>query len=425
MLDLLNFLDKSYTAHFAVKNLEELFKANDFTKINMEKSPILEKGGNYYIKKGETSIIGFKIGLKYENLGFNIVATHTDSPTLKIKPVALISGNLFETLNVEVYGGPILQSFLDRPLSLAGVVYTKEENILKANLVNIDEDLLIIPSVAIHLQRGTNQQELNPQIDLLPLLGQKSNTDFVKMIEEKANLTNIVSYDLYVYPRMKSTMVGLNKEYICSSRIDNLECTYLGAKSLVEANNEDKIMVFAAFDSEEVGSSTVNGANSTFLNDTLTYIYHSLGKTHNEYLSALEHSFIVSSDNAHSVHPNHPEKADPTNKVIINKGIVIKHNARGAYTTNALSWGVFASILDKDNVPYQHYTNRSDQRGGSTLGAISLSHVSINSVDIGLAQFAMHSAYETSGTLDAKYLNKGLVGFYNSRLEKIQEGFKF
>lgn len=425
MQDLLEFLDKSYTAHFAVKNLEELFKSQGFAKINMEKTPILEKGGNYYIKKGETSIIGFKIGLKYDNMGFNVVATHTDSPTLKVKPVALISGNLFETLNVEVYGGPILQSFLDRPLSLAGSVYTKKENEIKQHLVNIDEDLLIIPSVAIHLQRGTNQQELNPQIDLLPLLGQKSNTDFVKMIEEKADLKNIVSYELYIYPRCKSTTVGLNKEYICSSRIDNLECTYLAAKSLVEANNENKVNVFAAFDAEEIGSSTVNGANSTFLSDVLTYISSSLGKSHREHLASLEHSFIVSSDNAHSVHPNHPEKSDPTNKVVINKGIVIKHNARGAYTTSALSWGVFASILERNNIPYQHYTNRSDQRGGSTLGAISLSHVSINSVDIGLAQFAMHSAYETAGLEDAKYLNKGLVGFYNSNIKKNEEGFEY
>ena len=431
MQELLNFLNNSVTPYQAVKEMEKMLVAASFTKIDPSNIGLLKEGGNYYLIKDETSLIALKMGEKKHFNGFNIVATHTDSPTLKIKPIARIINKEYEMLNVEVYGGPIISTLFDRVMSIAGRVIVKKNSengvTLESRLLNIDEDLLIIPSVAIHLMRDNSQNALNPQVDLLPLLGFKTNKDFETFLGEKAKISKdekIISYDLFLYNREKAKLIGASKEFIASARIDNLESTYLCLKSLIDSDNKNKVNIFVAFNNEEVGSRTKNGAASTFLSDIIDVVQESLNITKTELFEKLSSSFIVSCDNAHAIHPNHTEKADPTNYVEMNKGIVIKHNASTAYTTDGISCGIFKAILEDNDVPYQHYTNRSDQRGGSTLGAISLAKVSINSIDIGLAQLAMHSMYETAGSKDPEYLLKGVKAFYNSNITYSLDKYK-
>lgn len=431
MQELLNFLNNSVTPFQAVKEMEKMLLSEKFTKIDPSNIQTLEEGGKYYLIKDETSLVAFKMGLKQHFNGFNIVATHTDSPTLKIKPLARITAREYEMLNVEVYGGPIISTLFDRVMSIAGrVIVQKRENEtlkIESKIVNIDEDLLIIPNVAIHLMRDGAGNTINPQIDLLPLLGFKTDKDFLTFLKERIKLDEeeeILSYDLFLYNREKAKIIGASKEFFSSARIDNLESTYICLKGLLASENADKVNIFVAFNNEEVGSRTKNGAASTLLEDVLDVIQESLNINKTAMLEKLASSFIVSCDNAHAVHPNHLEKADPTNYVEMNKGVVIKHNASTAYTTDGISWGIFKAILDENKVPYQHYTNRSDQRGGSTLGAISLSKVSINSIDIGLAQLAMHSMYETAGTKDPAYLLDAVKAFYNSNITYIDNKYK-
>ena len=412
MKDLLDFLNKSANEYLAVSNIEEILQNAGFTKLEASKKWSLEKGGNYYVVKDQSSVIAFKMGLKFENNGFNIVASHLDSPCLKIKQNGIICVKNSTMLNTEVYGGPILASWFDRPLSIAGRVVIKEGNKLVSKIVNKCEDILVIPSAAIHLKKDVTT---NPQKDLLPLASLTKYETVNELLEQVfgINKDSIVSFDLSVYNRDQAKFVGVNQELLLSPRIDNLECAYTSLKAFVESNNENKINVYAAFNNEEVGSNTKQGADSTFLSDVLRRIV----KDDEELNMMLANSFLVSADNAHAEHPNYMELSDPTNRVSMNKGIVIKHNANQRYTTDGISGAVMMMICDKANVSYQHYTNRSDQRGGSTLGSISSSHVSIASVDIGLAQLAMHSANETAGRFDANSMVEALKAFYQSNIK--------
>ena len=411
-MELYNFLNKSVTEYHAAHNIVEILEKNGFTYLDPSTKWNLIPGGNYYTTKDQSSVIAFKMGQISSSNGFNIVASHLDSPNLKIKPNGVITKPNYTSLNTEVYGGPILSTWLDRALSIAGRVFVKSKKGIEVKLVNIDEDLLVIPNVCIHLKKDS---DINPQRDLLPLVSISKYESVNEILEKKLGLNkdDIVSYDLSVYNRDTAKTIGVDKELFISPRIDNLECAYSTLLGFLESNNPNKINVYAAFNNEEVGSMTKQGAQSTFLKEVLSRIV----KDEEAYYMMLANSFLVSADNAHAVHPNRPDLADPTNQVFMNKGIVIKHNSNQRYTTDALSNAFIKTVFDKANVSYQHYTNRSDQRGGSTLGSISTTQVSIPSVDIGLAQLAMHSALETAGVLDFDQMVKGIKGFFESNLK--------
>lgn len=419
MKDLMNYLDNSYSAFHAVKNLEEKLVNKGFKKLEENEKWNLEENNSYYVIRNTSSIIAFKVPEIKGTLGFNIVASHSDSPSYKIKPNATMKDlrNDYAKLNTETYGGPITYTWLDRPLGIAGRVFVENEKSLTEELVNLD-DTIIIPSVAIHLNRS-GEFNPNPQVDMLPLIGD-ADTTFEDMLEKKLQDKQIISTDLFLYNKEKAMLLGANKEYLASSRIDDLECAYISMDALI--NTEAKnVTICAVFNNEEVGSRSANGAASTFLKDTTERISKALNK---DILEMLANSFIISSDNAHALHPNHPEKADPTNMVYMNKGIVVKHQAGLNYTTDALSEAIFKKICKLANVPYQDYTNRSDQRGGGTLGAISQTQLSIPSVDIGLAQLAMHSTYETCGVKDIDYMMKALSKFYTVKLKFINNNIE-
>ncbi len=409
MKEFLNFLNQSFTAFHAVKNLEELLIKQNFIKLEEGKIWHLETGKNYYVIRNTSSIIAFKIPSDIENVAFHIVASHSDSPAFKIKPSATIKQNNYVKLNTEGYGGMISYSWFDRPLGVAGRIFVENNNQIEEQLINFKETITI-PSLAIHLNR-TGELKANPQIDLLPIFS--SDASFEDVLQTYAT-GKIIAHDLFLYNKEEASLIGASQEYIFSSRLDDLECAYTSMKALTQAVAKN-IDICAVFNNEEVGSRSNNGADSTFLQDVVKQICAYLSIN---YYQALAGSFIVSADNAHAVHPNHPEKTDPTNGVYMNQGIVIKHQAGLSYTTDALSEAIFKKICQMANVTYQDYTNRSDERGGSTLGAISLSHMSIPSVDIGLAQLAMHSSVETSGKEDFNKMIKALIKYYEVKITK-------
>ena len=419
MNNLINYLNKSYTAFHAVKNIENLFIENGFQKLEESQKWNILPNTSYYVIRNASSIIAFKTPKDVTNTSFNIVASHSDSPCFKLKPnVEIKDGrNEYTKLNVEPYGGMIAYTWLDRPLGIAGRVFVEEEDGVKELLVNFDETVTI-PSVAIHLNRK-NEFAPNPQIDLLPLFG-GTKKSFEEVLNKYTNGLETVSFDLFVYNKEAAYIYGADNEYLASARLDDLECAYTSAKSLIDANPKN-ISVCAIFNNEEVGSRSNNGAASTLLKDVLERVALSLNL---DIYAALSNSFIVSADNGHAVHPNHPELSDATNAVYMNKGIVIKHQAGLSYTTDALSEAVFKKICKLANVPFQDYTNRSDQRGGSTLGAISLGQISISSVDIGFPQLAMHSSIETAGVFDIDYMLNAIKKFYEVQVLKQDNSYK-
>ena len=320
----------------------------------------------------------------------------------------------------------ICSTWFDRPLSIAGRILVKENNAVKTHLVNIDKDLVIIPNLAIHMNREVNDgYKYNAQIDMLPLYGDNSSKgSLMKTIAKEVNVEeeSILGTDLFLYNRMNGTKIGANEEYISSPRLDDLECAFTSLSAFLSENTSNSASVYCVFDNEEVGSGTKQGADSTFLYDVLRRINISLGKTEEDYYRLISSSFMVSADNAHALHPNYTDKSDPTNKVYMNDGIVIKYNANQKYTTDAVSASIFKSICDSVDVPYQTFTNRSDILGGSTLGNISNAHVSLNTIDIGLAQLAMHSTYETAGAKDVTYMIDAIKAFYNTSIEQVEDG---
>lgn len=411
-----SFLKASPTAFQAVCNLEkELVKAN-YIKLSENRDFNIEKGKNYYLVRDDSSIIAFQVPNNLDDLSLNIVASHTDSPALKIKPNSTMADKNYNKINTEVYGGPINSSFLDRPLSVAGRMFVEDNNCVKRVFVDVSEPLLVIPNLPIHLNHELNNgYKYNPQIDLLPLFSLGTNTNIVDYVAKKNNIKGeILGSDLFVYPVFDPVLIGENKDLFMAQRIDNLECAYSSLCAFINSKNNSSLNVYASFDNEEVGSRTKQGAGSTFLEDVLEEVYASLNLTGHDLRASINKGILVSADNAHALSPNVPSKFDPTNNTVPNKGVVIKYNANGSYTTDGLSNSLFMKMTNKAN--FQKFTNRSDSRGGGTLGAISLSHVSIKSVDIGLAQFAMHSQIETAGVKDFYSMQEVLRDFYSAHL---------
>ncbi|MGM9970333.1 MAG: M18 family aminopeptidase [Anaeroplasma sp.] len=426
-MEFLDFLKKTPTAFHAVEEFKKELINNDFIELYEGQKWVLEHNKKYFFTRNQSSIVAFTIPANIDSLSFNISAAHTDSPTFKLKPNFSLDKGKYAMLNTEVYGGPILNTWMDRPLNIAGRIVYKENNAIVSKLISFDKPMAIIPNCSIHYYRELNKGvSLNPQIDLVPLVSIKNNeqTNLLSLAAEKLkiNVDDIISHDLYLALLERGTLGGLNNEFIMAPQIDNLECSYACVKAILAAYNEASVNVCILFDNEEIGSMTRQGAGSKMLADTLERISYSLGLNQEEHKIALTNSFIVSADNAQGFHPNYSQKYDPTNSVYMNEGIVIKNAARGSYTTDAVSQAYFRTICELAGAKYQLNTNRSDVPGGSTLGAISLGNVSIHSVDIGLPQIAMHSAYETTGRYDLDELVKALNKFYSMHLQVSKDG---
>ena len=417
--DLMNFLDSSVTMFHAINECEKVLKDSGYIYLpENEKWNI--RAGKYYTKRNSSSLIAFDIA--NGDYHFQISAAHSDSPTFKLKDRPIIESNGYLKLNVEAYGGMIDATWLDKPLTLAGRVMVDTEYGIETRLLFIDKDLLIIPNVPIHFNREINKGfAFNNQVDMLPVFsaGNLSEADFDKMLAKELGVKPeaILAKDLYLVNRQKAAVIGYDNELISSGRLDDLECVYTSLLGFIEAMNNDHINVFAVFDNEEVGSVTKQGAMSTFLVSTLNRINKALGKSDEDYYRAIAKSMLISCDNAHAIHPNHPELFDVKNRPVLNKGIAIKESANQKYTTDAFSRAVLKKILDKNNIPYQTFANRSDIMGGSTLGNLSNTAVSMNAVDIGLPQLAMHSAYETAGAKDVEYAIEALRAFFETNID--------
>ena len=405
---LLDFIEKSPTAFQAVDEMQKRLTENGFEVLSEKEYWKLIPGGKYLVTRNNSALIAFCIPEK-ESRVFHIMASHSDSPSFKIKENPEIKvDNSYVKLNVEKYGGMLMAPWFDRPLSVAGRVIIRRNGGLKEKLINIKRDLVMIPNLAIHMNREANNGvSYNPQKDLQPLFA-VGNTDrtLLEIIAEQTGVKkeDIISHDLFLYNRMPGIIWGADKEFVSSARLDDLQCAFASMEGLLRAQNHESIAVHCVMDNEEVGSGTKQGAASTFLKDTLLRINMGLGRTYEEYLMTLAGSFMVSADNAHALHPNYTDKTDPTNHPVLNKGIVIKFNANQKYCTDAVSAAIFKELCTKAGVPYQTFVNCSDIAGGSTLGNISNTQVPMNTVDIGLPQLAMHSPYETAGVKDTEYL---------------------
>lgn len=416
---MLSFIQSSPTSYQAVDTIKGELDKLGFIELKEGETFKLEKGKSYYVTRNYSSIIAFKVGTRLNRMSYHIVASHSDAPSFKLKPKNKKNNSGYEVINTEVYGGPIYNTWMDRLLSIAGRVIVKENDQVVIKPVHIKKPMCIIPNLAIHMNRSVNDGvKLNPQIDLLPMVSMNQNFDVMDVVAKEVNVIkeNILDTDLFLYPVDQGAVWGDNNEFVSIYHLDDLQCAYTTLQGFIKGSNQDTVSVYCCFDNEEVGSGTKQGADSTFLMDTLQRINSGLGNNPEQLQQALASSMIVSADNAHSIHPNHPEKSDPTNVVSINDGIVLKYNANQHYSTDGLSAALFKEICHDEQIQFQSFTNRSDERGGGTLGAISTSHVSILSVDIGCAQLAMHSAFETAGVQDTDMMILAMEKFFNAHL---------
>ena len=415
---LLEFIENSPTCFHAVQAMTDILSAEGFTELKENQKWHIENGGRYFVTRNGSSLIAFTVPVQ-EMKGMHIIASHSDSPSFKIKEnPELESEGHYIRLNVEGYGGMIRAPWFDRPLSVAGrvIVKDKAQGGFRSILVDIGRDLVIIPNLAIHMDRQINDScKYNIQKDMLPIYGDLSaKGTFMKLIADTAGVPEeeILGHDLFLYNRQKGTVWGASGEFLSCSRLDDLQCAFASLKGFLAGKRQEYLAVHCVLDNEEVGSGTKQGAASTFLYDTLTRIHTSLGLSQEDYLIHLADSFMISADNAHAVHPAHTDKADPANRSYINGGIVIKFSASQKYCTDGVSAAIFRDLCQRAGVPVQTFVNRSDMAGGSTLGNISNTQVALNTVDIGLPQLAMHSPYETAGVKDTGYLIRAAEEFF-------------
>ena len=420
---LFEYIRKSPTPYHACKTAADILSSSGYTELYEGDKWNISGGGKYFVRRNGSSLIAFRAP-KSELCGFMITASHSDSPCFKIKENATLSDGAYTRLSSEVYGGPIFSSWLDRPLAVAGRVVVKSGEGIEIKLVDTEEPCAIIPNVAIHMNRQINSgYAYNAAVDLVPL---HDTADVKESFKQKlarlagADEQDIISSDLYLYNCQSGTEMG---GLICSPRLDDLQCVFSTLRGFIDASETNSTPVWVLFDNEEVGSSTKQGAASTFLSDVLERIAASVGADGETYKAAIANGLMLSCDNAHAVHPNHPEFSDKNHTSKINGGIVIKYNANQKYTSDAVSAGLFKLICERAGVPVQAYANRADMPGGSTLGNISTSQVSINTVDIGLAQLAMHSSYETAGAYDTEYMARAVKEFYSSSVKMTASGY--
>lgn len=422
--DLIDFIYDSPTSFNPVNTSKKILNKNGFEELRLNEKWKLRIGGKYYITKNSSALVSFVINSdNIEKEGFRIISSHSDSPSFRIKPNAEMSAeNTYLKLNTECYGGPILNTWLDRPLGIAGRVVVKGDSVLRPleKIVNINKPICIIPNLAIHMNRTINDgYSLNKQKDMLPLVGllneslEKDNF-LLNTLSKELNISNedIIDFDLFLYEFEKGSLIGKNEEFISSSRLDNLSMAHASIHAITNTNGKYGINLVSLFDNEEVGSSTKQGADSNMLVNILEKICLSLGKDREEFFNTLYSSFMISADLAHAVHPNISEKHDPTNRPIMGGGPVIKINANQSYTSDAYSISIYKNICKEANVSYQEFVNRSDERGGSTIGPISSTHIDIPSVDIGSPILAMHSIRELGSVEDHYSIYKTFSKFY-------------
>ncbi|MBQ7679243.1 MAG: M18 family aminopeptidase [Butyrivibrio sp.] len=421
----LTHITASPTAYHVVANMIRRLEDAGFTGLPEEERWQLAPGGRYYVTRNGSSIIAFTIpGRDFR--GYQIIASHSDSPSFRIKENPEMEAAGYLRLNVERYGGMLCAPWFDRPLSIAGrVVVRGRDGALETRLIQPDRDLLMLPSLAIHMNREANDgMKYNAQTDMLPLFGEAADKGrFRALLASEAGVPeqDILSDDLYLVVRQAPSFWGAEEQYFSSPRLDDQECAWCSLEGFLAADNEEQVMLHCVLDNEEVGSRTRQGAASTFLQSVLVRIGESLGRDGQDYHTALASSFMVSADNAHAVHPAHPDKADPVHRPRMNGGIVLKYAANQNYTTDGVSAAVVRDLCLREKIPLQTFFNRSDQPGGSTLGNISNTQVSLMAADIGLAQLAMHSPYETAGVSDVGALVDFCRAFYRAGAPRIRE----
>ena len=417
ILSLKNYLDASVSVYHAVDALSKELDRAGYICLSEGDTWNLVPGGKYYMTRSGTALMAFRVP-KGTIKGFMLSASHSDRPCFKVKENCELKGN-YTRMAVERYGGMLIAPWMDRPLSIAGRVLVETDEGVQMMLGNIDRYLLMMPNVAIHMNRQANEgYKWNPAVDTLPLMGGKDAAGKLEKLLEEAAGGKVLGHDLYLYIREKARIWGMDDEYISSAALDDLACAWLCTQGFLKAAESESIPVLCVFDNEEVGSSSLQGADSDLLSLLLKRICDSLNLPLENMLSR---SFMLSADNAHAIHPNHPEFADPNNAPVVNKGVVLKFNANQRYTTDGVSAAIFRKVCGKADVPVQTYCNRADLAGGSTLGNISLNHVSVQSADIGLPQLAMHSCYETAGVQDAIWMEEALTAFYSTSMD-VQNG---
>ena len=425
--DLLKYLNDSPTAYHAVENAEQILKINNFQELKETDEWSLQKGGKYFLTKNQSGIIAFTVGDgNPASEGFRIIGAHTDSPNFKIKPgPCTVTPDGYVKANVEVYGGPILSTWFDRPLAVAGRIIVKEDNALKEKLIKIDKPVFMIPNLCVHFQRDINEKgfSYNKQKDIFPLLSMMEDSvekdDYLyNLIQEETGIekTSILDYELFLYEYQKGIFTGKNKEFISASRIDNLAMVYAGLSALAEsADQGNAYRIFAAFDNEEVGSTTAQGAHSGLLIHTLNRICKNLGLTDESYFRTIANSTSISADTAHAVHPNYRDKHDPENRPVLGGGPVIKYSASQRYGTTAFSAAYFMEACKRAGVPCQKYVNRNDIVGGSTIGPALSSLTTIPTVDMGIPILAMHSIREFGAAIDNVYTKMAFQAYLEQK----------
>lgn len=422
----LDFIDAGVSPWHAASEAADRLQRAGYRRLEECAPWDLAPGGRYYTTRNGSAVLAFRLPKVCRIDGWRMVLSHGDTPSWRVKNLDLKQG-VYRKLETEGYGGMIMGSWLDRPLTVAGRVVIRTPDGLETRLVCPDQDLLVIPSVAIHFDRSANEgHKWDPQVDLQPLYGPDGCRSLRDLIAAEAGLyqqTEILSWDLSLSPRQKAVRVGPAGEYFMSPRIDDLECAGSSLLAFLESESEENVLaVWGMLDNEEVGSSTRQGAQGSFLPDTLSRIWDALGLSRQSYWQAAANSLILSADNGHAVHPNHPEKSDPENGPVLNGGVVVKVNASQKYTTDAVSAALFAEICRRAEVPLQRFANRADMPGGSTLGNLQGHTVSSPMLDIGLAQLAMHSAVETAGTEDIGHFCRAVRAFYQSSFRFVGDG---
>ena len=423
---LLDFIAHSPTAYHAADNLARRLAGEGYQELSEGEKWALERGKGYFVRRNLSTLVAFRVPLENPR-GFQITAAHSDSPAFKLKHAAdMAVDEHYTRLNVEKYGGMLCATWLDRPLSVAGKVVVRTAGGVESRLVDLDRDLLMIPNLAIHMDRTANEgKAYSIQKDMLPLLGdERAKGKLAALVAQAAGAEeeDILDADLFLYCRTPGTVWGAEEEYLSSPRLDDLQCAFCCVEGFLQGDHPRTMPVCAVFDNEEVGSGTKQGAASTVLSDVLQRVCRCLGMDGEDYLAALASSFMVSADNAHAAHPNRLDVADPTHHPHMNHGVVIKYSANQKYATDSVSGAIFRSICSRAGVEVQTFHNHSDTLGGSTLGNLSNSQVSLNTVDIGLAQLAMHSACEIAGAEDTQAMIAALAAFYSTLVEDQGQG---
>lgn len=424
-LDMMKFIDESPSVYHVVENAKALLEKNGFKELDIYSKWNIELGKKYYVKKTNSTILAFTTPNKLDvKKGIKIFASHTDSPSIRIKPKSEVVTNNMLRLNTEVYGGPILSTWFDRPLSIAGRLLTRSQDAFKPKVsyINLSDIVVVIPNLAIHQNRDVNNgHKIDKQKELLPIISLVNDTleadnYLLKTISKKLNvdIEDILDFDLMLYPLDKGRLMGVNEDMLTSTKLDNLLSVYTGLMGIIESNNDsEKINVFVGFDNEEIGSSTKQGADSNYLAHILERIVYSLGYNRLDYLEMLASSFMLSADSGHVAHPSFMEKFDITNQCTMNNGVSIKLSVNQRYTSDGYSMAVLKEIVRDKDIKLQVFVNNSNEIGGTTIGPLSASHLDIEAVDLGVPILSMHSIREMCGTYDVFYLKEIAKEYFN------------